>query len=370
MLKELILNKIKKHELGRYFYSQYGAKKYYVNCLFRTNKYKLIDEELNRIIDDFVIKEKQSDLNYINLLKIDMIKARYKYGCDFDEYFLYNFERLSDIGRASFITEGIRHNYYELLNRKENNIIYDNKFETYKLYGKYYKRDLMRVSEETDYSNFIKFIDKHPRFIVKPIDSSCGQGVILYDATLYNYPKEIFNTLIGSGDVVIEELINQTDKMALLHPNSVNTVRFTTIWGGGVWLMNPFIRWGRNNSVFDNASSGGVFACVDLATGIVNTCGVDKYGHRYVSHPDTNVPIVGFQIPKWSEAIELVKELANVLPSSRCIGWDLALTHNGWVMVEGNSGSQFIGQQIPDQIGKRVLFEKKMHEALNNALEF
>lgn len=49
--------------------------------------------------------------------------------------------------------------------------------------------------------------------------------------------------------------------------------------------------------------------------------------------------IVGFEIPKYKEVIDFVKELGVVVPKVRYVGWDIAITNNGPVVVEGNNFS-------------------------------
>lgn len=39
-------------------------------------------------------------------------------------------------------------------------------------------------------------------------------------------------------------------------------------------------------------------------------------------------------------------------------GWDLALTDNGWVLVEGNEKGMFIGFQLPTHQGFRKEFNQ------------
>ena len=63
-------------------------------------------------------------------------------------------------------------------------------------------------------------------------------------------------------------------------------------------------------------------------------------------HPDTNHQLVGFTIPKWSDATNLALTLAKQKTSIRFCGWDLALSDKGWIMIEGNEASEFIGIQI------------------------
>ena len=85
----------------------------------------------------------------------------------------------------------------------------------------------------------------------------------------------------------------------------------------------------------DNVCSGGLSAVVDTETGIVCSPGIDKLGYRRILHPDSGEQIVGFRIPRWDEAMALVKELA-MKTEDRYTGWDIALSKDGWVMVEGN----------------------------------
>ncbi len=94
-------------------------------------------------------------------------------------------------------------------------------------------------------------------------------------------------------------------------------------------------------------------ASIDSETGILRTNGIDESNNEYARHPDTGIPIKGFKIPQWEEAVDLAKKLACVVPTNRYIGWDLALTDHGWVMVEGNSSAQMGLHQFCDLKGMR-----------------
>ena len=74
------------------------------------------------------------------------------------------------------------------------------------------------------------------------------------------------------------------------------------------------------------------------------TATADEFGNTYDTHPDTNAMLLGMHVPRWNEAIELVNELAQVVPDNRYCSWDLALTDNGWSMIEVNARGQFIWQ--------------------------
>ena len=55
------------------------------------------------------------------------------------------------------------------------------------------------------------------------------------------------------------------------------------------------------------------------------------------THPVTGETIDGFQLPHWEEAVELAIEAHGTLPKIALVGWDIGLTPEGPVIIEGNS---------------------------------
>lgn len=138
--------------------------------------------------------------------------------------------------------------------------------------------------------------------------------------------------------------------MAQFHPSSLNTIRVATVkFDDGVEVIEAFFRTGRGGNIVDNAGAGGVFGTIDIETGIIDAVG-DEYGNLYEVHPDSGLPIKGFAIPRWEEAKAMAIELADIVKGNRYSGWDLALTENGWIMIEGNARGQFVWQ-MPRQKG-------------------
>lgn len=284
-------------------------------------------------------------------LTVDMIYSLHRFGCMFKEYFMFQFYKLNTIGREEFITDKKRYPFYTAFNTQENHELFTNKSKTYKVFAKYYKRDVLTIEKDSDFDKFQRFVKKHPKYMVKPLWGSLGQGIQIVDENSY----EFFSGLLpksGKEEYICEELIVQEAKMGIVHPASINTVRVpTVVCKDGVHIFHPVFRIGINNSIVDNGGSGGILANVDTDTGIVYTAGFDESGNRYVTHPNSGVSIVGFQIPRWSEAKSLAVELAQIT-DNRYAGWDLALTDNGWVMVEGNDCGEFI-MQIADKVGRK-----------------
>ena len=285
----------------------------------------------------------------------NMIKTYQKYGFGFDEYLCYHFDNRTDNQKRQFVPNWERAHACHLMNSKANDELFDNKYMTYEKFRQFYGREVLELDCSMKCKeNFKDFIGRHNRFIVKRIDGSFGRGVQIYDVSDFSSLEEMYGRIQSSYNrkIIVEELIEQSPEMALFHPRSVNTVRVSTVRFDDVTrIIHPFMRLGRGDSVVDNAGAGGIIAQLDGETGKVYAA-ADEHGKFYLVHPDTQVPIVGFTVPRWDDARELACRLAQVVPDNRYTGWDLALTPKGWVMVEGNRKGQFVWQ-IPRQIGFR-----------------
>jgi Sugar-transfer associated ATP-grasp len=66
----------------------------------------------------------------------------------------------------------------------------------------------------------------------------------------------------------------------------------------------------------------------DLATAI----------KRCAVHPDTDVPLLGFAVPGWSEVVKLAVRAHQAFSTLHFVGWDIAVLQSGPVLVEGNEG--------------------------------
>jgi hypothetical protein len=65
--------------------------------------------------------------------------------------------------------------------------------------------------------------------------------------------------------------------------------------------------------------------------------GPEGTGSRPISHhPVTHQELVGFPVPYWSQACDLVRRAAHALLPVRSIGWDVAVTDEGARLLEGN----------------------------------
>ena len=218
---------------------------------------------------------------------------------------------------------------------------------TYDYFKDGYGREAQALRSEEDLPAFERFLARHPVFVVKPVDGSCGRGVEQIDSSSCGKSaKELLRALSADGAALAEEPIVQHESLARFHPASVNTVRIITLGGrNGVSVAYGFLKTGRDGSFTDNGASGGIMAGIDVSSGVIVTDGVDEDGARYEVHPDSCVGFRGTALPAWQSLTALCVSSAERMPAVRFIGWDAAYTGSGWVIVEANGQSELIGPQ-------------------------
>lgn len=83
---------------------------------------------------------------------------------------------------------------------------------------------------------------------------------------------------------------------------------------------------------------------------------VKKIGSiKYENHPITKTLILGFKIPFWDEIVEMITEAAWIVPQVRTVGWDVAVTQEGPLIIEGNDNWNKDAFQIPYGQGRQYI---------------
>lgn len=300
------------------------------------------------------------------------------------EYYYYSLSEKTIKEKREFLAKYYQAKWYYQVNTNYAIRVTSDKWTSYKLYEPFYQRDafVYNPNETTDadlsifykdydfYASGMKFLKEHNRFFVKPLDGDSGIGAKIVEST----PEEADRVLEKlkkdyTDGFIAEELIKQSSELEKFHPKSVNTLRIQTIYYNNdrIEIIYPCLRMGRGGAVIDNANSGGLFAAIDRDSGITIAAS-DELGRDYYEHPDTKLPLVGINVPHWKEACELSIELAKKLPECKIIGWDLALTDKGWVLVEINSLPLLI-YQIASHKGIRREMEQVVSELLKEKQE-
>jgi len=177
---------------------------------------------------------------------------------------------------------------------------------------------------------------------VKPVTGLGGEGCFtVSEEDLTQAERRVsLHEILVSKPHLIQERLRQHPLLDEIYAGSINTVRLDTFVeeDGTVHLISALIRFGAAGSVVDNGSSGGFFVPVDLEKGTLGRYGrsyLEHGGAIFTRHPDSNKRFEGFVLPYFDSAKEIVRVAARVT-ENRLVGWDVAITPDGVVLVEGN----------------------------------
>ncbi len=295
-------------------------------------------------------------------LFIDIVKCGLKYGAGYRDYELCEWYNLNEKQRATYVTRGINNRIVSLLNNKEYYHILDNKIEFNNAFEKYLGRKWIDMSTAT-LDSFTEFLNGLSVIISKPVAEACGRGVEKITIADYESPKTLFDYLKSINSGLCEDCIVQHKDISALYPLSVNTYRIVTVLTEGEpHIVYAFIRIGNGGRFVDNINAGGMAAPVNIETGVIEFPAFDKDSIYYETHPYTNCPIKGWQLPFWTESVKLVLSAATVIPQVGYVGWDVAVTENGPLLIEGNPfpGHDILQMppHVPDKIGMLPQFKK------------
>lgn len=209
--------------------------------------------------------------------------------------------------------------------------------------------------------------------ILKPVDASEGRDVhrlesVGGDLSLDGRPctdADAVKALHAATSVMVCELINQGGQSGRVFPGALNTLRVITMVdpeNEEPFVVSALHRFGTSRSApTDNISRGGIRALVDIETGTLSAAGaswsMEEPGRawKWDRHVETNEQIAGLTLTAWPDVKALVLDLVRRLPFLLYVGWDVAITDSGIVIVEGNHSPNLTQQvAVPYLANERV----------------
>jgi hypothetical protein len=329
------------------------------------------------------------------------------------EYNLYGFYK-KDISRSeklSFISnEKIIKIFRTTLNSKGWIPILQNKFLFYlyysqfklpivKVYGFYYPErgffiDGTPLRNRRDFQEWLLRTDIKD-LVIKPVGSLGGKGIMIFeelvstkvlrcnDGKTYNL-KEVFSFM--ERDIkarqpkedpykgyIIEERIKQDPLMNVLSGVSLNTIRVSTLITQDNDILVDFgmLRVGKEESVTDNLHRGGCVVNINVKDGSLDK---KTFGYKGKEGPwveEKKEKIREFfpdgRVPLWNEIVMLAKKAALISPELRSVGWDIAISKNGPVLMEGNDNWDMVIAQV---LSGGYLTQKRREILSEYGLEF
>jgi hypothetical protein len=147
------------------------------------------------------------------------------------------------------------------------------------------------------------------------------------------------------GWVVQERIHNHPDLTRLSGSPYLQTARLVTLCDrrNRCHILHAHLKvivGGNRIDNFHHGATGKVTARADLERGTLSAAiAGHPNGAGYITvpaHPITRLAIEGFQLPFWEEACQLARTAAQEFLPLRFVGWDIALTATGPVLVEAN----------------------------------
>lgn len=105
-----------------------------------------------------------------------------------------------------------------------------------------------------------------------------------------------------------------------------------------------------------------------METGKLSGNGIDKKLNES-EESITGIKFDGFQIPYWEEIKEMVLEAALVNDKVNLVGWDVAISKNGPLIIEGNRGPGFDLVQILLKKGTKYMLDDLLQEVKEGKLK-
>ncbi|MBG0788306.1 MAG: hypothetical protein H0S79_24720 [Anaerolineaceae bacterium] len=157
--------------------------------------------------------------------------------------------------------------------------------------------------------------------------------------------EKFFTGLMEKRNYIIQAGLQQAAALNEIYPDSINTFRIITEnLSGQPRLVAALLRIGQSNSYVDNFTQGGIALGIDLASGQALEQGSFETAEKITHHPDTRYRFADFTVPNWPALASFVLECCQKLSFFPHLGWDIALTDKGPLVIEQNID---IGPDLP-----------------------
>lgn len=195
-------------------------------------------------------------------------------------------------------------------------------------------------------------------FVIKHIGSGVGNNVyviervieengttMLIDITGRKFDVNEFDSLLQkkSGRLqgyLVEERVDTHKELKKLAGDGLTSIRINTLIdsSGKSNVQLSFLRLGMPKKATDHSANGGIMVPIDSLTGELKKA-LDFSNQKWLSnHPLTGSKLEGEVIPNWNKVVSIANNAAEKCTGLRWVGWDVVLTNEGPVILEGNVG--------------------------------
>ena len=292
-------------------------------------------------------------------LDVDMVMCTLRCGLSFHEYYYYGLWEKSAEMRSEYASMGYMYEFQKLFNPISTRDVLADKNKFNVAYAEFLHRKIINPILSP-----IKILDEfligQEKVVLKKSNGSQGKDVEIINVKDFSSDALKQYAELKKYDI-LEEFVYQHDDMQKLSPNSLNTVRFITFLknNGDVVVVGASLRMGIDKQT-DNLSSGGITCKIDVNKGVIASkgCSFDITQPLCEVHPVSGLTLEGFQIPYWNEVRTMCFQAASKYKDNRCIGWDVAITNKGPLLIEGNHDWGARVWQMPAAKGMKTTLDE------------
>lgn len=327
------------------------------------NKIKQIDKKRLNELATKIAKENNKSVSYV---KKDMIKNFIKYGIGYTDYLKSDFINLTPEEKKTHVTTKTFFKILHYLNDMNYKCTMNDKVVFNKIFKDYIKRDFidLRISSLNEFKDFIKEKDI---IFSKRIDDFGGHGVTKIILKDNNDINKLYNEIKDRKEFLVEEAIIQHDVLNKVNPYAVNSFRVVTLLKDGkAHIIGNALRI----NIDDNAAIGCSDAYMRLnEEGKVCSRVLDDSANEYECHPMVKIPFKSLTIPYVKESFDLCLKAALEVPQIRYVGWDIAITKDGPVIMEGNEWPSYGLVQFNKFNDEKIGHLKVISDILGNEMK-
>lgn len=296
---------------------------------------------------------------------IDIILCTVLYGASPNNYKSFEYKKLNTKQRKTYVTYGLSKKMIKTFNDKSYIHIFEDKTEFATRFDKYFGRQWV-PTEDLTFEQFKIFNEAAKgHFIYKPVEEAQGQGIIVFEGI--DDIKSCFEQIKRAEKGILEQWILQHSALNEVYDKAINCLRIITVtYDNKVKFLSGGVTWGNGGKIA-NASATGIVSPINFRTGVLEKPAADFLGNVYYYHPVTGAKLIDFKMPYWKETVKMIRSAAREIPQIGYVGWDIAITPDGPIIIEGNTTPGYKYYQIPvhmeNHLGNRAIYQTCLHKA-------
>lgn len=267
----------------------------------------------------------------------DIVEAKKVNRISLDEYRWTGYYSLNEEQKQTVSTMWTRAQFRKTFTDRRYKCILMDKYIFSRVFSEFFCRECVRAQDVVP-SLLYRMGGEAGKVVLKPNCKGQGRGVKILPVSNEGEVSAAMDEIKRISNGIVEEFIVQHDTFAKLNPNAVNIVRFYSISSPvGSYLFAPVLTVAVDKKI-SNGSQDALTAMVDINNGVVMTDAVDQNNNvDYATHPVTGVLFKGLRLPYWSETIEMMRRAVPLASKISNIGWDVAVTPAGPLIIEANT---------------------------------